>query len=80
MKKISWIKRLIAKFKIPKGDYCYERNSGYRCHCPYYREFWPDEDWQHHYSYCILLDYPKDDDWDPLLWDQCKCCGINEYD
>ena len=72
------IKRLIAWFRVPKGDYCYfgVRYSGKPC--PYYREFWPTEDWQDHISYCRLEDYPKYAEIDALLWDSCKICGIKE--
>jgi hypothetical protein len=76
------LKKVIAWFRIPRGPYCYTpyyiSGQRYRKRCPYYREFWIDDDWQNHSSYCKLLDYPYGEDWDGLLWDQCKICGIKE--
>jgi hypothetical protein len=73
------MKKLIAWFRIPKGDYCYfgTRSIGTK-RCPYYREFWPTDEWSDHVSYCRYLDYPTGDDWDVSLFDQCKICGIKE--
>lgn len=72
------IKRLIAKFRIPKGDYCYtikkivpDETYGYRIvinPCPYY-------DGSGYRANCKLLN-----EGDILLDDQCKICGINVDD
>ena len=77
------IKKLIAHFRIPKGDYCYRRiNSSIFKYCPYYKEFWPTEEWSDHISYCRYLDYytPCANDFDVGFFDQCKTCGIKMED
>jgi len=69
------LRYIIAWFRVPKGPYCYFSSRGKRKLCPYYREFWPTDDWQDHVSYCRYLD---ETEWDALLFDQCKICGIKK--
>ena len=70
---------------IPEGNYCYKRistnpetgTSNIVC-CPFWDRIsdFPKQD----NGYCH---YMKKGDWQGkgigLLWDQCKSCGINEY-
>jgi hypothetical protein len=67
---------------IPEGEYCYAVNileDGFvaRPHCPFWDKMldFPKQN----NGYCH---YRKQGDWQMgsvgLLWDQCKCCGINE--
>lgn len=65
----------LLKKVIPVGDFCYDRNG---C-CP----FW--EKWnmmgEQNSGYCMYLeegDFTKNGTF--LLWDQIKCCGINNPD
>lgn len=78
------IKKLIAKLRIPRGDYCYTIKKiipdsvyGYRIKvkmCPYYHRVEDNFGDSHNECKCINV---KDD---ILLDDQCKICGINEYE
>ena len=75
------IKRLIAWFRIPRGQYCYSGLDKSLKRCPYYREFWPTPEWSDHISYCRLEDYSDvDEGFDFLLHDQCKICDIKNGD
>lgn len=67
-----------CKKLIPEGNYCYTRVDGkFKC-CPFWDklEQFPKQD----NGYCHYL---KKGDWQGkglgLLWDQCKECGVNEY-
>lgn len=66
---------LIPKKVIPEGQYCYEGKN----RCVYWdlREDKPPQE----RGYCHYLNRG---DWESedlsLLWDQCKECGVNEYD
>jgi len=59
---------------IPEGEYCY--SQGFET-CPFWDKIinFPKQN----NGYCH---YRKQGDWQMgsvgLLWDQCKCCGINE--
>jgi hypothetical protein len=68
--------KLIAKFIIPKGIYCYDKKI-----CP----FWDIQEYNARGTaeagYCHYLGYGDNDcEYVSLLFDQCKECGINEYD
>ena len=75
MKFMKNIKRLIAKFRVPKGDYCYkikkiipDKTHGFIIKtkpCPYYENSYR--------ANCKLVNRG-----DILLDDQCKICGINK--
>ena len=64
---------------IPVGEYCYHRFTldGEFKTCPFWNKIvdFPKQN----NGYCH---YRKQGDWQMgsvgLLWDQCKCCGINE--
>ena len=76
---------------IPKGMYCYDYliESGksdngmprfkYHYKCPYHCII-PQHEYQNN-GYCAYQEYG---DWEAypfgLLWDLCKCCGVNEED
>jgi hypothetical protein len=59
---------------IPEGEYCYSK--GFKT-CPFWNKIvdFPKQN----NGYCH---YRKQGDWQMgsvgLLWNQCKCCGINE--
>jgi hypothetical protein len=68
---------------IPEGNYCYktilvdEIGNQIIKPCPFWDKFmtFPKQN----NGYCHLL---KEGDWQGglgLLWDQSKCCGVNEY-
>lgn len=63
---------------IPEGNYCYTYVDGKFKYCPFWDKFeqMPTQD----NGYCHYL---KSGDWQHkglgLLWDQCKDCGVNEY-
>jgi hypothetical protein len=63
---------------IPQGSYCYTRVDGRIKACPFWNKIvdFPSQD----NGYCH---YMKKGDWQGkgigLLWDQCKECGVNEY-
>ena len=77
----KYIKNLIAKFRIPKGDYCYkikkivpDATYGYRAktkNCPYYG--YERKRTGNLRATCKLINKS-----DILLDDQCKICGIND--
>ena len=79
------LRDIIAKFRIPHGDYCYkikkvvpDSTYGYKIktkNCPYYGyvKKWEGKEGFHKIAHCKYLneiDYI-------LLDDQCKICGIN---
>jgi len=57
---------------IPAGIYCYDQNGN----CPYWDKAAnrPEQD----NGFCWLLGKGDWDDGVGELWDQCKCCGVNE--
>jgi hypothetical protein len=67
---------------IPEGNYCYGAKTledGFvtKRTCPFWAKLvdFPKQS----NGYCHYL---KQGDWQgglALLWDQCKCCGVNEY-
>jgi hypothetical protein len=76
------VKKIIAWFKIPKGDYCYkflriENEKRITKRCPYQKICWLEDD---HIVYCAYLDTFSTDknSFDALLWDSCKICGLKE--
>jgi len=73
---------LWLRWRIPKGDYCYtiKRQSSptdkgmpviYTKVCPYWEEV---DDVDGAEGFCTHLHLES-----PLIWDQCKECGINEF-
>lgn len=60
---------------IPVGAYCYDKDGV----CPFWTRFDRGDQHSQNNGYCYLL---QKGDWGPngvsLLFDQCKCCGINE--
>lgn len=63
---------------IPRGAYCYTSEGDTLKHCPFWNKIvdFPSQD----NGYCH---YMKEGDWQRglgLLWDSCKCCGVNEND
>lgn len=76
---------LWVKWKIPKGDYCYkitkiehpkDKSKPPVIHikvCAYWDEVDDMEGGSN--GFCTHLHLE-----DPLIWDQCKSCGINDYD
>jgi len=68
-----------CKQLIPQGSYCYSRDAnGAITLCP----FWSRTESRPHQEngFCHFL---KRGDWEGsglgLVWDQCKECGVNEY-
>ena len=68
-----------CKSMIPEGTYCYTRDAAGKMKlCP----FWDRDITKptQENGYCAYL---KCGDWEGpglgLLWDQCKECGVNEY-
>jgi hypothetical protein len=83
---IKYITYLIAKARIPKGDYCYKIKKiapdpkyGYVTHtkpCPYYSYVKKWEGIFEDYDRIAYCKYRNEIDY-VLLDDQCKICGIN---
>jgi len=62
-----------VKRLVPKGTYCYDENGN----CPFlekFSDFYPEQ----MNGYCALLEIGDWMEGVDLLWDQCKCCGIND--
>lgn len=62
---------------IPEGGYCYTRKDGKFIHCPFL-DFVPTMPEQSN-GFCHFI--KRGDFTSPgtdLLWDSCKCCGIND--
>lgn len=66
---------------IPEGTYCYDEKG---C-CPYWElivrnyneeEYHPIEEDLEEVGYCWFLEQEDS----ILLWDQCKICGVKEYE
>lgn len=81
---VECYKLAVARLSIPSGLYCYEPQGKMDKHgrlktkmCP----FWgidPNHERQNN-GYCRYLDLKDwEDDGFPMLWDQVKCCGVND--
>jgi len=69
--RMRWLKEHDGKALVPAGIYCYDSKN-----CPFWdmAENKPEQE----NGFCWLL---GKGDWDEgigELWDQCKCCGVNE--
>lgn len=68
-------KLLASTGKIPDGIYCYAEHT-----CPFWsfsrvaRFFYGDQ----LSGYCYLMNEGDFNSDTMILWDQCKCCGIND--
>lgn len=70
--RMRWLKKNRGKAIIPEGIYCYGKNGT----CPFWdmAENRPEQG----NGFCWFL---GKGDWDEgigELWDQCKCCGVND--
>lgn len=86
------IKRLIAKFRIPKDTcYCYSLKKGKKNRkswlvgykvkvCPYWKALKEKDEYGNNKYYCKYLKLKDTYQGDTLLWDMCKECGVNDYD
>ena len=64
-----------AEMVIPKGCYCYDENGL----CPFWDKMESMPEQQN--GYCHWLQSGDfEEDGTMLLWDQCKECGINDYE
>ena len=77
MKLCTAVRKLPVNFgKIPQGLYCYTNGET----CPYWgysriaRLFYGDQ----LSGYCFYLNQGDFNSDTFILWDQCKCCGIND--
>lgn len=64
---------------IPQGGYCYTRKDGKFVHCPFH-DIVPTMPEQGN-GFCHYI--KRGDFTSPgtdLLWDSCKCCGVNDND
>jgi hypothetical protein len=72
--------KVVARFLIPKGFYCYGLVAGKRVYCPFYSINSKHDEQEN--GYCSYLRKGDWDIWDEYqqvshLWDACKECSVN---